>query len=258
MTRSLSLASQKAMIYWAAAFMVVYFLIIRFCLHMLPPPSAKWSTERIQQFYLENGSDVRLGATIGSWVAAGVLPVMIVCVVQMYRHEMSRHEKGQLPIWSILALGGAVLTPIFFVVPLIFFGVAAYTPSRAPEVTSIMHELAILSLMSTDQFFIFLWVPITVVCLLPNSVVHTPFPRWFGYFNAWTFVMLEAGAICFLTKSGPFAWNGLLVFWSPAIVFGIWQLTLSVLLVKAINAQMRDQEAAPAPAAVATTPRQAG
>jgi len=81
---------------------------------------------------------------------------------------------------------------------------------------------------------------VVVICLTPNTVVHSPFPRWFGYFTAWTALMFEAGAIAFLVRSGPFAWNGLLVFWSPLLLFSAWIAVAATLLNKAINKQARD------------------
>ena len=121
--------------------------------------------------------------------------------------------------------------------PPIFWGVAAFTPTRAPDVTAIMHELAMLTFVTTDQYYIFMWVAIALVALLPNTVAYTPFPRWFGYYTAWTALMFEAGAVAFLTRSGPFAWNGLLAFWSPVVTFFAWMIVLAVLLFKAIASQ---------------------
>jgi hypothetical protein len=95
-----------------------------------------------------------------------------------------------------------------------------------------------------------MWVAVVVICLLPNRVVHSPFPRWYGYFTAWTALMFEAGAIAFLTRGGPFAWNGLLVFWSPLLLFGVWIGVTSTLLLKSLNKQIAEEAEQPL---VATT-----
>jgi hypothetical protein len=60
--------------------------------------------------------------------------------------------------------------------------------------------------------------------------------------------MFEAGAIAFLTRTGPFAWNGLLASWSPVILFGAWIVVMVVLLFKALRDQTEDAEALAAPA----------
>jgi hypothetical protein len=38
-------------------------------------------------------------------------------------------------------------------------------------------------------------------------------------------------------KDGPFAWNGIFVFWLPAVVFGIQFVANTVWLVKALQYQ---------------------
>ena len=169
------------------------------------------------------------------------MPIAVVVALQIYRHE-----RGKLPVWSVLSGANGVMMSIFLVLPPLFWGVAAFSPGRPAEVTAVMHELGTLTLVTTDQYYIFMWIAVVVICLTPNSVVHSPFPRWFGYFTAWTALMFEAGAIAFLVRSGPFAWNGLLVFWSPLILFSVWIAVTATLLNKAINKQAADNAVATA------------
>jgi hypothetical protein len=223
--------AQRILLWWGLAFTAIYGVVWWRLFQMMPPPAATWSTQQIADFYVQHSSEIKLGATICGWTSGFMVPLAVVVAIQL-----SRHEKGK-PVWSTLACAGGTLMSVVLVLPPIFWGVAAYTPTRAPEVTAIMHELALLTLVTTDQYYIFMWVAIAVLCLTPNSVVHSPFPRWFGYFTAWTALMFEAGAIAFLTRTGPFAWNGLLVFWSPVILFGAWIVVMVVLLFRALRAQ---------------------
>lgn len=48
---------------------------------------------------------------------------------------------------------------------------------------------------------------------------------------------LPGGLVTFF-KSGPFAWNGILAFWLPLTVFGIWYGVMFMLLRKAILGQV--------------------
>jgi hypothetical protein len=216
--------------------MTIYGICLYFLLHMLPPPSPTWSAERVAAFYEQNGAQIKWGATITSWTSAFMIPLTVVVAGQIARHERGR------PIWSVLSLVGGSLMSIFLVLPPVFWGVAAFTPTRAPEITATVHELALLTLVTTDQYFIFLWVGIVVICLAPTSVIHSPFPRWFGYFTAWIALMFEVGALAFLTRTGPLAWNGLLVFWSPLSLFGLWVIVMAILLFRAIGEQERDAD----------------
>jgi hypothetical protein len=223
--------AQRILMWWGLTFTVVYGLVWWRLFHMMPPPTAKWSADQIARFYVHNSSEIKIGATICSWTSGFMVPIAVVVAVQIARHEKDK------PVWAALALAGGTLMSIPLVLPPIYWGVAAFTPTRAPEITAIMHELAMLTFVTTDQYYIFMWVAIAFVALIPNTVMHTPFPRWFGYYTAWTALMFEAGAIAFLTRSGPFAWNGLLAFWSPVVTFFAWIVVMAVLMFRAIGSQ---------------------
>lgn len=228
--------SQRVLVWWALAFTAIYGVVLGLLLDMIPPPTAKLSANEIAQWYSNNHDQVRIGALIASWTSAFMVPFTVVIVIQMARQETGRK------VWSLLAACGGAMMSIFLVLPPLFWGVAAFTEDRSSEVTSLMHELGMLTLVTTDQYYIFMWVAIVVICLMPTSVTNSPFPRWFGYFTLWTAMMFEAGAIAFLPRTGPFAWNGLLVFWSPLTLFGLWLGVMSFLLLRALRGQREEAE----------------
>ncbi|MGG2007397.1 hypothetical protein [Novosphingobium resinovorum] len=53
--------------------------------------------------------------------------------------------------------------------------------------------------------------------------------------NLWTGLLLLPGFAVGLFKTGPFAWNGVLAFWVPAVVFGIWFNLMIVAMLAAIK-----------------------
>jgi len=161
---------------------------------------------------------------------------VVVIAVQVSRLERST------PVWATMTAAGGVMSTVFLTLPPLFFGVAAFTPGRAAEITATMHELGLLSLITTDQYYIFMWVAVVVICFVPTTARHSPFPRWFGFFSAWATLMFEAGAIAFLTRTGPFAWNGLLSFWIPLPLFGVWMLVMAYLLLQALTKQSLDRD----------------
>jgi hypothetical protein len=229
----ISTRAQTVMIWWGIVFVVIYGLSLGFLLKMVPLPSAQLTADQVAAFYLANSFAVRLGATICSYSSAFMVPLAVVVAVQM-----ARLEKG-VPIWSILQLCGGVMMSIFLVLPPMFWGVAAYTPTRPPEVTLIMHELANLTLTTTDQYYIFQMVAIAVIGLAQKQEPFSAIPRWFSYLTIWAAFMFEAGAIAFLPRTGPFAWNGLFVFWCPFTIFGAWFFAMSYTMLRAIKHQAR-------------------
>jgi len=235
----MSLRSQKVLMWWFIVFAVLYGLAFMFLFRMFPPPSAEWSPDEIARFYQEHGTGVRVGAMIGVWTGGWFVPLAVVLAAQMYRRE--KLEEGA-PVWTWLTLIAGGLMTVVIALPMLFWGVAAYAPTRAPDVTALMHEMGILTFITGTQYYIFVWVSIALMCLLPNRVAHWPFPRWYGYFTILSSVALEAGALPFLSREGILAWNGLLPWWIPISNFFVWGPVTCFLLLRAINAQIADEE----------------
>jgi MFS family permease len=233
---AISERSQIALIWCSVVFLVVYALALGVLLRMLPPPAATQTAEQIKDWYLARQTEIKLGATIASWTSAFFMPYFAVVAMQVYRQEKGR------PIWTVIALVGGTMTSIFLVLPPLFFGAAAFMPSRAADVTAMMHQLGILTLVTTDQYFIFGFAAVAVACFLPQRAEHSPFRRWFGWFTVWFTLMAEAGAIAFNFLSGPFAWNGLLAFWIPFGVFLPWLAPLTFFILKSLKGQAQDAE----------------
>lgn len=229
--------SQRILIWWTIAFGAIYGIVLGFLLNMIPPPTPKLSAVEVAHWYAARHDRIRIGAVIASWASGFMVPLSVVVAAQI-----SRQERGR-KIWSTMTVVGGGLMSIFLVLPPLFWGTAAFTTARAPEITALMHQLGMLTLTTTDQYYIFMWVAVVVICFLPQTARHSPFPRWFGYFTAWSAFMFEAGAFAFLPRSGPFAWNGVLVFWFPLTIFGLWIAVASYLLLRALRHQ-QDEAAA--------------
>jgi hypothetical protein len=60
------------------------------------------------------------------------------------------------------------------------------------------------------------------------------FPRWAGYLQIFVSVSFLPAVLAFFLKTGPFAWNGLLVWWFPFATFTVWFFTMIVLARKAV------------------------
>jgi hypothetical protein len=233
--------SQRAILWWGIGMAVVYGICLIFLFDMVPPPSAEWSAARVAEFYQEHSTRIRWGAVISGWTGAFMMPILAVVAIQM-----ARVETGGAKIWSALSLVSGALMSLFLALPPIFWGAAAYTADREPEITALAHQLGLLTLTTTDQYYIFMWVGVTVLALRPATqlVAHNPFPRWWGYLSLWITVMFEAGAFAFVPKSGPLSWNGLLVFWSPLSLFSVWIAIQCWLVFRALRGQEQARLAA--------------
>ena len=232
--------SQRAILWWGIALAIAYIAAFALLLQQVPLKNPAWTAEQVADWYTQNSTRIKWGAVICSWSGAFMMPILAVVAVQM-----ARVETGGLKIWSVLSLVSGALMSLFLMLPPMFWGVAAYTaPRKDPEVTTLMHELASLTMTTTDQFYIFMWIGVTVICLRPATqlIKNNPFPRWWGWLSLWITIMFEAGAIAFIPRSGPFAWNGLLVFWSPLILFSTWIAIQSWLIFRALRGQVAEPD----------------
>jgi len=237
--------SQQTVLWWGLGLAIVYILAFAFLLQQVPLKNPAWTAEQVADWYVQNHGKIKWGAVLAGWTGAFMMPILAVVAVQIARVE------GGWRVWSVLSLVSGALMSLFLVLPPLFWGVAAYTaPRKDPEVTTLMHELATLTLTTTDQYYIFIWIGVTVIALRPATqlVKHNPFPRWWGYTSLWITIMFEAGAIAFVPRSGPFAWNGLLVFWSPLSLFTVWITIQSWLIFRALRLQMAEPDPVPTPA----------
>lgn len=225
--------SQIAAVWWALAMVTVFGLSLIFLMHMLPPPAAGLAPAEIARWYAERAGEIKFGAMIASWTSASIFPMWAVIAVQI-----ARQHRG-FGLWSVMAGVGGGMTCLLLVFPPIFWGAAAWNLDRAPEITSALHDVGVLLLVTTDQAYILCWVALIVTCLGPQPMTNSPFPRWFGYFNICFVLTAELGAVAWLTKTGPFAWEGLFPFWLPFLFFGLWIPVAATLLLRALNAQRR-------------------
>ncbi len=76
--------------------------------------------------------------------------------------------------------------------------------------------------------------------ILTDKSANPIFPRWVAYMNIWVSLAYIPGGLLPFFKSGPFAWNGILVFWLAGSVFIIWFVAMTVMLLKAIKRQERE------------------
>jgi hypothetical protein len=230
-----SAGTQRLLIWWGIVFAVIFALAWGLLIRLLPLPPATWTSMQVADFYSTHAVSIRIGATICSWTAAFMVPIAMVVSVQM-----SKWEAGW-PIWSALQLVGGALMSMFLVFPPILWGVAAFHPDRSPDATALIHDLANLTLVTTDQFFIFQMVPIAFLALRTGGMSNATFPRWFGYLSIWIALIFEVGALGFIPKIGVFAWNGLFVFWFPLVSFGLWISVMCTLCLQAIARQERQR-----------------
>ncbi|WP_344604159.1 hypothetical protein [Sporichthya brevicatena] len=135
---------------------------------------------------------------------------------------------------SLLLIGG----------PYIIWWVAAYRPEEtSAELIRTLNDFGWIAFLIGWVPFV-TWYVVTGLAILCDSSAEPIYPRWAGYLS----VMMGTGQMSatFLVffKNGPFAWDGVFSWWAPATWFFIWFASMTVLTIRAINAQYAPSAAA--------------
>jgi uncharacterized membrane protein len=166
--------------------------------------------------------------------------------------QLKRIE-GRFSPMAYTQLGMGAVFVLIFVVPAMIWQAAAFRPLENIEITHRLNDLAWLLFLGPVATVFVQGLAITIAILCDKSE-RPVFPRWLAWFNLWAQIIFLPGLLIPFFKNGPLAWNGLLAFWIPVVVFTVWMILLSVMLLRAIKDQ---EQQAQAEQATTTAPRSA-
>jgi MFS family permease len=216
---------------WAGILAVMLFYIAFWpLLGMIPPWPPSESALEVVARYQQHTTSIRMGSVLLMLAAALLAPFFAVITTQMMRIE---GRFAALSLTQILAGAGVY---IFIVLPGVLFSVAAFRPDRAPEITQTLNDMAWI-------IFVMTYSPAVVqnfaigYAIISDKSPKPVFPRWVGFFNFWVGLLFAPGCMITFFKAGPFAWNGVISFWIPAIIFSVWFFVMVPVLFRVIREQ---------------------
>ncbi|EHB59126.1 hypothetical protein MycrhDRAFT_1562 [Mycolicibacterium rhodesiae JS60] len=209
---------------------------------LIPPPHPDNSVNTIAARYVEDKDQIRIGmfiAVIG-FTLYGPWGAEIAS-----RLRPSEGDRPVLAYTQVAMLGTAIFVGVLFS---LMIGVAAFRPGEvSPDVTTTVNDIAWF-------LFLFDWPPFAVWCVAIGVAImkdkrEVPsFPRWAAYLNFWcAFLDILAGFVIFF-KGGPLAYDGVLAYWIPLVIFFVWIVIMTYLLIVAINREADADEAGQAAA----------
>ena len=211
------------------AFAIVFTTGWWFIAGFVPPHDPALGAEAIAAFYQQDTLAIRFGILTAMVSSALVIPFGAVIATQM-----RRIEGDGAPILSTVQLMAATVTSVILLITTVLWTAAAFRPERAPEVILAYNDFAWILLLMTFSPFLVQFTAIGFA-VLSDTRDRPLFPRWAGYYNFWLALLAVPGGLIVFFKSGPFAWNGLLAFWVPIVVFVAWFFIMAPLLIQAIR-----------------------
>jgi hypothetical protein len=232
---------------WCGPLMTLGFFIGLWPLaHFIWPPAPSAGAAEIAAFFQTDTVLKRLGLFI-AMVCTGLLaPFYAVISVQM-----KRIENVSLPLTYTQLVAGAC-TVLEIVLPMMLWQGIAYRPDRDPVVTQALNDVAWLTFLGLTTTVLIQNVVWGVV-IMQDKAERPIFPRWFAYFNFFCVAgVFPAGLVPFF-KSGPLAWDGIIVWGIGVTVFFVW-IVLGAVLIHGAARRQRDEFLAAASADATRVP----
>ncbi len=202
----------------------IVFLILG---RIMPPQTPTSSLEDIVTFMQSPNllwATTLLALSLGLFFMSGGL-----VVAQMKRMA------GVSPAYRYACLAGMIVGSIpGCIFPMICFSLGAFRPDHSPETMAFLYDVGFLAFVGSLGCFALQYLVFAVAIFLDKNEI---FPKWLGYVTIWCFVTELVAAPVWITRTGPFAWDGLLSFWLGTLIFVVWEMALCVCLFKAIKAQ---------------------
>lgn len=214
---------------WAGPVLVVALLPAFWLMQYLPPPGPSLSPAEVAEFYNSHRTALKVGASMTLQFAfLGILWSTAIAL------QILRIEKGRPPILTCLQLLLGLAGFLIIVLPALAWTVAAFRPERDVQLIALMTDLGWLAIVMPVMGLTLEALVIGTAILLDTRTAPL-YPRWSAYFSFWCGIIFLPGALASFFFSGPFAWNGLFVYWLPLLAFVIWIFVFGVLTSKAIS-----------------------
>jgi hypothetical protein len=196
-------------------------LVVRF----VPPPSPALSAQQVADLFAANRTGIRIGVLIALFASGLLLPFLIVVSAEIKKIE------GRLGLLAPVQFGGAIILVVFFQVIGLAWLAASFRPDASPEIVRAFND-----------YTWFVWstlIPtgmIQFICMAIAAFMdireRPTWPRWAGYLNLWVAFAYAGGVLAVFFKAGPFAWNGVVGYWIPVLLFVIGLSVTTVLLLR--------------------------
>lgn len=212
---------------WSSVLASVILLIAMCLMHIIPPPPPSTGPDGIAALIRDNTFNWLLGGTLLLAGAALYAPLYVAISSEMER--MSPHNallaKCQM-VFGMLAL------PVPLEITANLWMVAAFRPERSAETIQLLSDLGWFLFLTPVVAGLF--QPLTMAVAILNDKSPSPtFPRWMGFLSIWIGILILPGGLLTFFKTGPFAWNGLFVFYLGFSAFFVWFVPTIYFLIRA-------------------------
>ena len=197
---------------------------------MMPPRPANSSTPQVVEFMQSHNLLIACAILTLSF---GLAPLSnSVYLIQVKRMSVSPVFRYSIMIGSMT---GAIVGMLF---PMFCFGLGSFRAGYDPSIQQLLYDFGYLAYIGSLGCFCVMWMAFGLAIILDQNNI---LPKWLGYYTVWQYVTELMAAPVWISKSGPFAWNGLMTFWFAMVLYVSWQIIVYVCIYRAIKNQPDDE-----------------
>lgn len=212
--------------------LLVFMVGFWFVAGLVPPPSGADSAAQIAAFYRENRDQLRAGLLVAMLAIPLLIPFLVLLTLQIKRSD------ARLAPLAYTQLICGVITLFEILIAIVLMAVAAFRPERAPELTQLTNDSALIFLLWAFAPGSAEYISLGVAALIDRGE-RPLFPRWVGYFDLAIAVIFFAGAPTLFVKRGAFGFDGALAFWAVLFAFGVWICVMCAMMLRATGSRHR-------------------
>lgn len=212
------------------------FTSLAFIAGFVPPPSPSLGAQEVADLFAANRTGIRIGVIGALWFTALMLPFYAAVSEEMRRIE------GSFPILARIQWGGTVVLVTFFQIIGLVWLLASYRPEINPEIIRALNDFCWFVWSMLIPTFTLQYICIAIAGFM-DIRPHPTWPRWAAYMNIWVAVTGAGGVLAVFFKDGPFAWNGIVGYWIPLVLFGVGNSVNAVLLYRRFQIDRAQPEA---------------
>ncbi|WP_370501071.1 hypothetical protein NWT09_12225 [Mycolicibacterium sp. jd] len=221
---------------WAGVPFVALFVVgmVGFA-DFVPPPSPAASADEIAAIFRDNTNGIRSGM---------VLVFLATLVFFFYGAEIAHQTRriaGASRALAYVQIATVSAAALIVDIPVMLWWVAAFRPERSPESIQLLNDIAWMIFIVGFVPYV-AWAFAVGLAILSDVAPEPIFPRWAGYLSIFVGLAQIPPVMLVFFKTGPFAWDGLISWWVPAVDFFGWAVVMIVLTAKAARCEGEERQ----------------
>jgi len=220
---------------WSGTLSLVVFLIgFVLIAGFVPNQSPMHTAAETARYIIDNRTGIRWGMIVSMLAATLLMSYTTSMAIHMRRIE------GRFPALALIQFGMGAIFVLEFIYLIFFWQTATFRVDRSPELIQLLNDMSWIPFVGLTSTAV-AQVGCFGIAVLLDKRERPIFPRWLGYYNLWVALMFTPGTFNVFFKDGPLAWNGILAWYLPLVVFAIWLVINPIYLSRAVDTMEMDE-----------------